>query len=310
MSHPNYQKQASSPTDYSRPIIINVDDLGLSTAVNDAVIHLAELGRIGASSYMVGGTITASDINQLKNFNVDVGLHLDLTGIFPSTLRGSLKSIIVASYLRRFNSMQVTDIIKQQLDGFEDRFNHAPVFIDGHQHIHQFPIIRHCLIKELTNRYSNEISKGTLSARVTTPLINDVKSWIIYALGGYGWRQSCEHNHIKTNDKFGGVYGFNADNQKLALLWEQWLQSSPRNVGLSTKPLTLNSTLSITPVHLSPTLIMCHPAVPENGSNNWEDEIKAAREMEYDWLISHEFEDLLHKYNVRLLSWSDIASAH
>src|SRR5690606_26329110 len=197
MSHPRYKEQAAALSNHTRPVIINVDDLGLSTAVNDAVIHLAELGRIGASSYMVGGTITDSNINRLNQLNVDIGLHLDLTGIFPSALRGSLKSIIIASYLRRFNPMQVSDVIKQQLDGFEERFNRAPIFIDGHQHIHQFPIIRHCLIKELTNRYSNEISKGALSARVTTPLINDIKSWIIYALGGYAWRHSCEHNHIK-----------------------------------------------------------------------------------------------------------------
>ena len=293
MSHPNYQKQSSSLTDSSRPIIINVDDLGLSTAVNDAVIHLAELGRIGASSYMVGGAITDSDINQLKKLNVDIGLHLDLTGIFPSTLRGSLKSIIIASYLRRFNPMQVTDVIKQQLDGFEDRFGHVPVFIDGHQHIHQFPVIRHCLIKELTDRYSNEISKGTLSARVTTPLINDIKSWIIYTLGGYAWRKSCEHNNILTNDKFGGVYGFDADSQLLASLWDQWLKSTPHSIACS-----------------STTLIMCHPAVPENGSNNWQDEIKAAREIEFNWMTSHEFEDLLHKYNVKLLRWSDTTLAY
>lgn len=290
MSHSNNQKQPSLLTDNPRPIIINVDDLGLSTAVNDAVIHLAELGRIGASSYMVGGTITDSDINQLKNLNIDIGLHLDLTGIFPSALRGSLKSIIVASYLRRFSPIQVTDIIKRQLDSFEDRFGHAPMFIDGHQHIHQFPVIRHCLIKELTDRYSNEISKGALSARVTTPLINDIKSWIIYTLGGYAWRESCKHNHIKTNDKFGGVYGFDSDSQQLASLWEQWLKSTPHSTACS-----------------SPTLIMCHPAMPENGSNNWQDEIKIAREIEFDWLISHEFEDLLHNYNVKLLSWSDVS---
>ena len=292
MSHSNNQKQPSLLTDNNpRPIIINVDDLGLSTAVNDAVIHLAELGRIGASSYMVGGTITDSDINQLKNLNIDIGLHLDLTGIFPSALHGSLRYIIIASYLRRLNSVQVTDVIKQQLDGFEDRFGHAPVFIDGHQHIHQFPIIRHCLIKELTDRYSNEISKGVLSARVTTPLINDLKSWIIYTLGGYAWRESCKHNHIKTNDKFGGVYGFDSDSQQLASLWGQWLKSAPRNTACS-----------------SPTLIMCHPAMPENGSNNWQDEIKVAREIEYEWLISEEFKDLLHKHNVKLLRWSDITS--
>lgn len=279
------QNQASSSPNGARAVIINIDDLGLSSAVNDAVIHLAELGRVGASSYMVGGSITNSDINNLKALKVDVGLHLDLTGIFPSSLRGSLKSTIVSSYLRRFRSVQVTDIIKQQLDEFEDRFGHAPVFIDGHQHIHQFPVIRHCLINELISRYNDEISKGSLSARVTTPLINDLKSWVIYALGGYAWRQSCKHHHILTNDKFAGVYGFDVNSQELATLWEQWLQQAPRTA------------------NLSPTLIMCHPAIPEN---NWQDDIKAAREIEYQWLISNDFEALLDKHQVRLLRWSDI----
>lgn len=289
MSHPHYQKQAASLSNTARPVIINVDDLGLSTAVNDAVIHLAELGRIGASSYMVGGTITDSDINRLNQLNVDIGLHLDLTGIFSSALRGSLKSIIVASYLRRFNPMQVGDVIKQQLDGFEERFNRAPIFIDGHQHIHQFPVIREGLIKELTNRYSDEIAKDMLSARATTPLINDVKSWIIYILGGYAWRKSCQHHQILTNDKFGGVYGFDADRQQLAMLWEKWLQSAPCHTA-----------------NVSPTLIMCHPAIPDSGSDSWQDEIKGAREIEYEWLISEDFEELLAQYEVKLMRWSDI----
>ena len=291
MSHPHYQKQAAALSNTARPVMINVDDLGLSTAVNDAVIHLAELGRIGASSYMVGGTITDSDINRLNQLNVDIGLHLDLTGIFASALRGSLKSIIIASYLRRLNPMQVSDVIKQQLDGFEERFNRAPIFIDGHQHIHQFPVIREGLIKELTNRYSDEIAKGMLSARVTTPLINDVKSWIIYILGGYAWRKSCQHHRILTNDKFGGVYGFDADRQQLAMLWEKWLQAAPYHTA-----------------NLTPTLIMCHPAVPDNASHSWQDDIKAAREIEYKWLISEEFAELLAQYEVKLMRWSDITS--
>lgn len=289
MSNTTHQNKVALSSNNARPVIINVDDLGLSDAVNDAVIHLAELGRVGASSYMVGGKITDSDINHLKKLNVDVGLHLDLTGIFPSALRGSLKSVIIASYLRRFNPIQVTEIIKQQLDAFEDCFGHAPVFIDGHQHIHQFPVIRQCLINELVIRYSNEILKGTLNARVTTPLVNDLKSWIIYALGGYAWRKSCEHNNILTNDKFGGVYGFDADRQQLAMLWKKWLQAAPCHTA-----------------NVSPTLIMCHPAVPESRSNSWQDDIKAAREIEYKWLISDEFAELLAQYEVKLMRWSDI----
>lgn len=303
MNQATDQNQTSQSSNAARTIIINVDDLGLSTAVNDAVLHLAEIGRIGASSYMVGGAISDNDISELKRRHVDVGLHLDLTGIFPSALRGSLKSIIIASYLRRFSAHQVTDIIKQQLDRFEDRFNQAPVFIDGHQHIHQFPIIRHCLINELSARYRHQISQGSLYARVTTPLIHDIKSWIIYLLGGYGWRKSCDHNHIKINDKFGGVYNFEATGQELVTFWESWIKNAPLSADLLSGILSQDSKFPTINSRLSPTLIMCHPAAPYH---NWQDDIKAAREMEYQWLISAEFKDLSAKYNVRLMRWSDM----
>lgn len=298
------QSYSSQIKNNARAIIINVDDLGLSGAVNDAVLHLAEYGRIGASSYMVGGTIHDDEIKTLNDFKVDIGLHLDLTGIFPSVLRGSLKSIIVASYLRKLNPAQVNDIINQQLDAFEDRFGRAPVFIDGHQHIHQFPTIRQHLIKEIITRYTTSAQKP-ISARVTTPLINDLKSWVIYALGGNAWRTLCENNQIKTNARFGGVYGFDLTSKELSTLWETWLQRSPRTTGLSPTPCT-KSTTDITqgslPNDFSPTLIMCHPAVPNHG---WQDDIKQAREHEYAWLMSTQFERLLQQYEVRLVRWSN-----
>lgn len=287
------QQPSSQAKDNARAIMINVDDLGLSSAVNDAVLHLAECGRIGASSYMVGGTITDSEIKTLTALNVDIGLHLDLTGIFPSALRGSLKSIIVASYLRKLNPAQVNDVIKQQLDAFENCFGRAPVFIDGHQHIHQFPIIRQHLVNEISTRYGKN-TQTSMGARVTMPLVHDIKSWIIYALGGNAWRRLCEDRHIATNDRFGGVYGFDATSQELSALWETWLQKAPRTTSLT--PLLADSPF---------TLIMCHPAVP---SNAWQDEIKQARELEYDWLMSEQFGQQLQQHDVRLVRWSDISA--
>lgn len=316
------QNQNSQISNSARAIIINVDDLGLSGAVNDAVLHLAERGRIGASSYMVGGTISDSEIQTLAELNVDIGLHLDLTGIFPSALRGSLKSLIIASYLRKLNPAQVTDIIKKQLDGFEDRFGRAPIFVDGHQHIHQFPIIRQRLANELNERYGGENTQTHISARTTTPLVNDFKSWVIYTLGGNAWRKLCKDKHIATNDYFGGIYGFDANRQELIALWEQWLQSAPRTADLSpalyaqsfaieplgtyaqydtTTPAIHAAPLSL-PTELSTTLIMCHPAIPDNG---WQDAIKTAREIEYNWLMSDAFEVLLQKHDVRLVRWSE-----
>lgn len=300
MSNTTSKNRSSQLSSNARAVIINVDDLGLSGAVNDAVVHLAECGRISASSYMVGGNITDSDIDILKKLNIDVGLHFDLTGIFASVLSGSLKSIILASYLRQLNPLQVTDIIKQQLDGFEDRFGHAPVFIDGHQHIHQFPVIRYCLANELNRRYCDNNSQTNISARITTPLISDFKSWVIYILGGYAWRKLCEHHHIATNNHFGGVYDFDANNQELATLWKNWLSKAPRTTGLSSLPTAIESRSEST--NISTTLIMCHPAVPDSS---WQDEIKVARETEYNWLMSHEFEKLIQRENVKLVNWSD-----
>ena len=314
-------------TTNARAIIIIVDDLGLSTAVNDAVISLAERGRVGASSYMAGGHISDADSHKLTALNVDIGLHLDLTGVFPSELRGSLKSLIIASYLRKINGKQVSNIIKQQFDAFEETFNRAPVFIDGHQHIHQFPVIREQLISEMNARYGSADSRMSISARVTTPLINDFKSWIIYTLGGRAWRELCKANHMATNDRFGGVYGFDASAKELAILWGQWLQSAPRSQHLSaalytqsleierlgtyaqygsTTPPIHSVPLSL-PANMSTTLIMCHPAVADTS---WQDEIKGAREREYEWLMSHQFEDLLQQNEVRLVRWSDIMTTH
>ena len=309
-----------------RAVIINVDDLGLSNAVNQAVIRLAERGLIGASSYMVGGSISTGDIHRLSELNVDIGLHLDLTGIFPSALLGSLKPLIITSYLRRLKPSIVTDIINRQLDAFEDTFARAPVFVDGHQHIHQFPIIRKRLMQALTSRHVDE-AQSTICARVTTPLVNDLKSQVIYRLGGKAWRKLCADNGITTNDKFGGVYGFDADNGQLAALWDQWLSAAPRtrfltsglhNLGAHIAPQGTYSQYGSTvpaihsvplglPREVKTSLIMCHPAIVDSG---WQDDIKQAREREFDWLMSYQFEDLLVKNEVRLVNWSEIAKGH
>lgn len=293
MKDTTYQNQPSQLSDNVRNIIINVDDLGLSNAVNDAVLNLAELGRISASSYMIGGSITDSDIKQLDKLKIDIGLHFDLTGVFQSELRGSLKSIIASSYLRRLNPSKVTDVVKQQLDCYEDRFGRAPIFIDGHQHIHQLPVIRYCLADELKKRYASNDLSTSISARNTTPLVNDVKSWVIYMLGGLAWRKLCEQNQLATNDLFAGVYNFNVNSRELAALWEKWLNKASSHLNLTT-----TAKADTTPT----TLIMCHPAIPDDS---WQDEIKAAREIEYQWMMSEGFASLLEESKVNLIGWSE-----
>ncbi|WP_201532577.1 ChbG/HpnK family deacetylase [Psychrobacter ciconiae] len=308
--------------DAGRAIIINVDDLGLSPAINQAVIRLAGRGLIGATSFMAGGTVSADEVQSLREVKVDIGLHLDFTGIFPTSLKRPLPALITASYARQLNKAAVTDAIKQQFDAFETTFNKAPVFVDGHQHVHQLPTIRQCLIDEITSRYGAE---NLSSARVTTPLIRDAKSQIIYRLGGKAWQRLCAQQQVKTNDYFAGVYDFDANRDELEALWQQWLSAAPTTnylaAGLhmcqpdleprgtyaqygSTTPPIHSVPLGL-PRNIVTTLIMCHPAV---AGHDWQDEIKAAREREFAWLMSYEFEQLLEDYQVRLVKWSELAA--
>lgn len=261
-------------------LIINIDDLGLSHHVNQAVVNLANKGRISASSYMVGGDISNEHKQALEATGVDIGLHLDFTGIFNSPLTATLKQILLNSYTHQLDNKQVANNVKQQFDQFENTFGYAPVFVDGHQHVHQFPIIRDALIDEMTQRQITQ-------ARITKPLVNDLKSWITYTLGGNAWAKICQKHDISTNTGFAGVYGFDKDFNELKSLWQTWLANCPSHTNTS-----------------ATSLIMCHPAVPvKQGDIDYQDGIKSAREIEYNWLMSDEFEEMLKVNKINIVNW-------
>lgn len=283
-----------------RRVIINVDDLGLSEPVNHAVVNLASMRLITATSYMVGGSISDSSIKTLHNFNIDVGLHLDFTGNFKTALPSSLSALIKASYLRRLDPQTVASEIKRQFDDFEDKFNHAPKFIDGHQHVHQFPVIREALINELISRYVDK-NQQRVAARITYPLKHDLKAWIIYTLGGHAWRSLCTQAAVPTNQYFGGVYDFQASPTELIKLWEGWLKNCPISPLNNSNNKVPTSSISVLQAPVS--VIMCHPAIPDTS---WEDEIKQAREIEYQWMISSDFKKLLNTYNIKRTHWSEL----
>ena len=80
-----------------KQITLNVDDLGLAPAVNQAVLRLAEMGRIQSASFMSLGRIDADEVAQLRQYAVEIGLHLDFTGLAK---QGSLKQVMWRSWRR------------------------------------------------------------------------------------------------------------------------------------------------------------------------------------------------------------------
>ena len=259
----------------SKRIIINVDDLGLSPAVNQGVLALAEQGRIQATSFMSLGQISSDEVIALQRLHIDIGLHFDLTGLAH---QGSLKTILVKSYARRWSYSLLAALLSTQLDAFEHKMGAAPVFVDGHQHVHQFPQIRRVLLHVLAERYGVQ----QVAIRSTQSIQTDFKAKLIYALGGQALTGQLVAQHWRHNRAFGGVYGFDADEQQLAQIWQYWLSvASEQEI----------------------TVLMCHPAQAQSG---WQDDIKVAREREFAWLSSPAFARVWQAENCVAAHWRDV----
>lgn len=255
-----------------KKLIINVDDLGFSSAVNQAVIQLAEKQRIHATSFMSLGEITQTEVSALDTLNIEVGLHFDLTGLAQV---GNLKQVLLKAYLGRFSTQELKHIINQQLDEFENKIGKVPSFIDGHQHVHQFPQIRQVLLECLEKRYINMIP-----IRNTQTYQTELKAKIIYFLGGQALKKELLAKQWPHNASFAGIYSFNATRAQLQVLWNDWLKNASDD-----------------------SVIMCHPALAES---TWNDEIYQARTLEYEWLMSDDFVALWQQYNCHAQTWKNL----
>ncbi|MDY6483043.1 ChbG/HpnK family deacetylase [Acinetobacter faecalis] len=198
-------------------------------------------------------------------------MHFDLTGLSGV---GALKDILLKVYLGKFQPNELQSIIQQQLDCFEQKIGQQPDFIDGHQHVHQFPQVRDTLLDCLVQRYDHKIPIRTKTYQT------DLKAKIIYFLGGYKLRQKLIQQQWSHNPSFAGIYSFNTDLTGLKTLWEGWLKQASNN-----------------------SVIMCHSA---RIDRNWTDEIYAARCIEYEWLLSDEFLALWDQYACRAQSWKNL----
>ncbi|MEZ5654226.1 MAG: ChbG/HpnK family deacetylase, partial [Burkholderiaceae bacterium] len=123
-------------------------------------MRLAEIERINAVSVMVGAPAWARGVGTLGGLDpvrTEVGLHLDLTAHPLMLRRRRLPGLVAATYLGAADRHCIRAEIRAQLDRFEATVNAAPRYVDGHQHVHQLPLIREELLAELDRRYRGAV---------------------------------------------------------------------------------------------------------------------------------------------------------
>lgn len=261
-----------------KTFILCADDFGFNSSVSSGILKLAEEQRISAVSCMVNLTDFrnhAKDLVNLKN-KVQTGLHFNLTEGYFASKRGhpcfSLKDLLVKTHLRLLKPSFVTQEFNAQLDCYIENMGELPDFIDGHQHVHQFPGIRQVILSVYEQRL-----KGTGTwIRATYPHLilpqYQLKAQVLAFTGGRALSAQLTRLNIPHNPCFSGVYDFNprSDYRKL---FRQWL-------------------------HLAApyTLIMCHPGLAGKDP----DVIAAARIKEMDYFLSDGFIEDCEEYQTIL----------
>jgi len=268
----------------ARQLVLCADDFALSDSVSQAIVQLAQRGRLSATSAMVLSPRWSQDAQALKDLRgrMDVGLHLDWTSEFAiahghghSLGQVMLRSVWPAA-AGGLQLRAVTEEIERQLDAFESVWQAPPDHIDGHQHVQQFGTIRRALLHVMKRRYSTQ--QPYLRVSRPPPGLSDFKGRVMAAWGSTALVQEAAGHRIPTAPCLSGIYDLFQQAVDYAPLMDRWLAQVPDK-----------------------TLIMCHP-----GLNANEDAHADARVSEWQHLASELFPDQLAQHGVTLTRGLDI----
>jgi chitin disaccharide deacetylase len=256
-------------------LVVCADDFGLTFGASQSIVALAERGAISATSCVVDGPYAAHYAPALlaSTDMCSIGLHLNLTENCHTRLNASLVTWLLRSFvLRSLDSAALESEVARQLDSFEILFGRAPAFIDGHEHVHQFPGVREALLNVVRTRYGKKVA-----VRMTVPAVHrGIKSAVIAALGGRLMQAQLQAEGITTNADFAGVYDLET-RDAFAKNMARWLLTSADGG-----------------------LIMCHPEVPASSA-----QAESARNAEHRFLSSPEWPLLRENFGVQLQRFDD-----
>lgn len=261
------------------PLIISADDYAYSDSIDHGILALIRQRRLTATSCLVMSPrwpLAARRLDSEIRNHADIGLHLDFTE-FGEAARYRLPVLIARAVSRSLSKEAVRASIKMQLDHFEDATGTAPDYIDGHQHVHQLPLIRDELLDILHQRYSGRLPW----IRIANPPWQDgFKAGIIGLLGASALADNARRTGIRHSKTLLGVYAFNLDAERYRKKLISWFDAARSDGGC---------------------VLMCHPAMtPDSAQDQINDPIYAARLHEYRVFSSADFADLLKQHDIRL----------
>lgn len=274
-------------------VALCADDYGIAPGVGVAVRDLLARGRLSATSGMAASPHWPEEAEKLKalaggNGGFEVGLHLVLTDQAPLAAMPrtaplgrlpSLPRMLGLAVARVLNGAEIAAEMERQLDHFEAAWGAPPAFVDGHQHVHQLPVVRRALLDLYERRlrphgtrmrYCVRPAADILAAGVAVP-----RALVIAALG-QAWARLGRAARVPGNRHFAGVRGA-AERRPFGEQLKAWLTTARPG-----------------------TLIMCHPGSVDEALIA-ADPLTTPREGEYAFLAGDGWPRLLAETNMVLV---------
>lgn len=259
-----------------RRIVLCADDYGQAPSISQGILNLVKLRRLSAVSCMVNCENWHEHAAWLKEYKdqIDIGLHFNLTeGCALSKAyhdaHGAqfkpLIQVLAQASLRQLNKAALEAECYAQIARFVDTLGFVPHHIDGHQHVHQFPLVRDAMM----NVYRYHLREHTTYIRLVKEkiiwqdIVRSSKKVIIHLSGTNALERLLKLHDIPHNKSFAGIYDFAKHASQYRQLFRTFLQQM--NDG---------------------GLMMCHPGL---ANANGDDVIADARGKEYAYFSSDEF---------------------
>ena len=269
-----------------KEIILCADDYAQNNAISQGILTLVKSGRINAVSCLVNSAAfdeTHTDLLEFRS-RCFIGLHLNLTLGQPRSamwrthageLFDGLPTLLSNAYLKRLDLRVVQAELQAQLDVFVNAMQFYPDFIDGHQHIHQFPVVRTALLNIYREQKMSCFLRNTYNGWTKTCRGPGLpKTALLAVLGGARFKQTLIQEAIPANTSFSGVYSF-AHAKHYRNYFKRFLaQIMPGG------------------------LIMCHPGVK---SQDHEDPLLYSRPYEHAYFMSDVFVHDMQAYSCSLM---------
>jgi len=241
------------------------DDFGADQFHDAAMLTLLEDGKIDGVS-IFSELLNEENTRKLKNLkdthSIQIGLHFNLTS---GDGLPNVSELLRNAISRSLDEDHVKDSLAAQLNVFQSKFGYLPDFLDGHQHVHSFPLINQA-VSQVLSKYKFSGWVRNVGSRESLSLIQSIKfsylkKFLVLQVLAFFHRRNLRKNNILHNTNFHGL---------LPLTNPEKLESALPNLYDANFPIS--------------TVIMCHPGSLLGASSA--DHPSRSRDIEFKFLSS------------------------